>query len=74
MKKGLALHMTSNPDAKQPTCRMPNYVSAVFRTVSLVKPDHCLVLKAKCASHGFKVPNILGVRLKTLSDLTINQL
>ncbi|XP_052089132.1 uncharacterized protein LOC127725852 isoform X10 [Mytilus californianus] len=74
LKKGLALHMTSNASVRHPSCRMPNYVSAIFRTVSLVKPDYCLVLKAKCASHGFKVPNILGVRLKTLSDLTINQL
>ena len=73
IKKTCAIHMTINKDG-QATVPLPVELRALFRTVSLVKPDFGLILKAKCAAMGFRVPIVLGGRLKTLSELAKDQL
>ncbi|XP_068137634.1 dynein axonemal heavy chain 5-like isoform X2 [Hyperolius riggenbachi] len=53
---------------------LPNDVQTIFRTVSLVFPDHTVLLKAKLASLGFKSPKILATRLQLISELLKAQL
>ncbi|OWF37572.1 Dynein heavy chain 5, axonemal [Mizuhopecten yessoensis] len=72
VKKSCAMHMTINRD--DPRCNLPVEVRALFRTVSLIKPDFSLILKAKCASMGFRAPTVLGARLKSVSELAKDQL
>lgn len=60
--------MTLNPYA--PTqLELPNDMRALFRVVTLIKPDHSVLLKAKCAASGIKAPVILGTRLAMVRDL-----
>lgn len=65
--------MTVNQGSHNSAC-LPIEVRALFRTVSLVKPDFGLILKAKCASMGFRAPTVLGARLKAVSELAKDQL
>ena len=51
-----------------------NDLKQLFRTVSLVKPDLGIIMRAKCASLGFKAPVVLGSRLKILQELAKDQL
>lgn len=66
--------MTIDPTSSPPTGSLPNDVRALFRTVSVVRPDFGLILKAKCAAMGFRAPSVLGARLKALTELTKDQL
>ncbi|XP_063775387.1 uncharacterized protein LOC134910927 [Pseudophryne corroboree] len=54
--------------------RLPNDVQAIFRTISLVVPDHTVLLKAKLTSLGFKSAKALATRLQLISELLKEQL
>ncbi|XP_044146080.1 dynein axonemal heavy chain 5-like isoform X2 [Bufo gargarizans] len=53
---------------------LPKDILAVFRAVSLVLPDHTIILKAKLTSLGFKGPKALATRLQLTSELLKEQL
>ncbi|KAJ8314952.1 hypothetical protein KUTeg_007102 [Tegillarca granosa] len=74
VKKVFGIHMTIDPSSFPTSRSLPNDVRALFRTVSVVRPDFGLILKAKCASMGFRAPSVLGARLKALTELTKDQL
>lgn len=74
VKRAFSMHMTVNPAASPPNHDLPSDLKAYFRTVSLVKPDIGLILKAKCGSMSFKAPAVLGARLKVLAELARDQL
>ncbi|KAM8953036.1 dynein axonemal heavy chain 5-like [Pelodytes ibericus] len=61
--------------AQQSGCPdLPNNVRALFRAVSLVVPDHTVLLKARLTSLGFKNPKALATRLQLISELLKEQL
>ena len=47
---------------------------ALFRPIYLMKPEPVTLLKAKCAQFGFRSPGQLANRLKTIMELTKDQL
>ncbi|KAM4694307.1 uncharacterized protein O3C94_004765 [Discoglossus pictus] len=53
---------------------LPSNVRALFRTISLVVPDHTALLKAKLTSLGFKSPKALATRLQLTAELLKEQL
>lgn len=53
---------------------LSNDVRLLFRSISLVKPDMGMIMRAKCAAMGFKAPVVLGSRLKLLAELAKDQL
>lgn len=65
--------MTLNPYA--PTkLELSNDTRALFRVVTLLKPDYNVLMKAKCAAAGLKAPVILGTRLAMVRDVATNLL
>ena len=68
--------MTLNLEADNPKSyhAMSNDIRQLFRNVALVKPDVGMIMRAKCASFGFKAPIVLGSRLKVLAELARDQL
>jgi len=53
---------------------LSNDVRLLFRSISLVKPDMGMIMRAKCAAMGFKCSVVLGSRLKLLTELSKDQL
>ena len=66
--------VTYNPSTAPPGFQLPSEMRAMFRVVSLVRPDTTQILKAKCSSLGFKAPGVLATRLKIISDLAKDEL
>ncbi|KAK3577475.1 hypothetical protein CHS0354_032326 [Potamilus streckersoni] len=74
LKRTVAMHMTVSPSTAPPSFIMSHDVRSLFRNVSLVKPDLSIILKDKCASLGFRTPQVLAARLKVLMELAKDQL
>ena len=75
MKRSVAVHLTVNLfNSSTAFSAISNDIKQLFRTVSLVKPDLGMIMRAKCASLGFKAPVVLGSRLKVLQELAKDQL
>ena len=66
--------MTWNQLTAPSDYQLPQDLRANFRQVSLVRPDYCLVLKAKCSAYGLKAPTVLSQRLKLVTELARDQL
>jgi len=49
-------------------------IRQLFRSISLVKPDVGMIMRAKCTALGFKAPIVLGSRLKVLTEQAKDQL
>ena len=75
MKRSVSVHVTVNLfNQSTAFADISNDLKQLFRTVSLVKPDLGIIMRAKCASLGFKAPVVLGSRLKILQELAKDQL
>ena len=57
-----------------PDFSLPSEVKAMFRQVSLTKPELGVLLKLKCAAMGFRAPHVLATRLRIICDLARQQL
>ncbi|KAG9493712.1 hypothetical protein GDO78_001536 [Eleutherodactylus coqui] len=68
---GCSLFLTISKSGFQ---SLPKDILAMFRAVSLVFPDHTIILKAKLTSLGFKSPKALATRLQLTSELLKEQL
>jgi hypothetical protein len=53
---------------------LDNDIRVIFRQVNLVQPDFGIILKAKCSAYGLKFPAVLANRLKTVAELSGDQL
>ncbi|XP_070568705.1 dynein axonemal heavy chain 5-like isoform X4 [Ptychodera flava] len=67
LKPTTAFFITINPEI-QDNYKIPTDVSILFRNVSIAMPDVAMILRAKCASYGFKSPKILADRLKIVAQ------
>ena len=75
LKRNVAIHLTVNLfNTSTAFTDISNDIKQLFRTVSLVKPDLGMIMRAKCAAMGFKAPAVLGARLKVLQELAKDQL
>lgn len=75
VKHQVAMFMTYNPTtAALPSAKLPVDLQALFRQVSLVKPEPSLVLKTKCSALQLKSPAVLALRLKLVTELAHDQL
>ena len=74
VNKDTAVFVTTNPSRMPGGYEVPCDVKALFRHVSLVRPDVALVLKAKCSALGLKAPSVLSARLKIIMDLAKDEL
>ena len=68
----IAVFLTHNPHASNKP--LPKEVKGFFRSVAMVKPDYCQIIKAKCTALGFKAPHVLSHRIKIACDLAQDQL
>ncbi|XP_077973667.1 uncharacterized protein LOC120348568 isoform X2 [Styela clava] len=70
---GSAMFITYNPSAPH-FKPLPTAIRSLYRTVSIIKPDMSAILKAKCTALGLRSPKALADRLKTLVELSHQQL
>ncbi|XP_035829673.1 dynein heavy chain 5, axonemal isoform X2 [Aplysia californica] len=73
LRRSVGLFMSMDT-SNYPKSKMPSDILESFRTISMVKPDIGMILKAKCSSMGFRAPIVLANRLKLLSELVKDQL
>ncbi|XP_052807484.1 dynein axonemal heavy chain 5-like isoform X7 [Mya arenaria] len=74
LKRSVAVHMTINLSDWNQTTRLSSDIRLLFRSISLVRPDVGMIMRAKCTALGFKAPIVLGSRLKVLTELAKDQL
>ncbi|CAK8694917.1 unnamed protein product [Clavelina lepadiformis] len=72
VKSDVGLFLTFNPLAAGKS--LPTSVRSLFRTIRLVKPDISSILKAHCTALGLRAPKALADRLRTLVDLSHQQI
>ncbi|GFN75495.1 dynein beta chain, ciliary [Plakobranchus ocellatus] len=73
LKRSVGLFMSMDMSTL-PSSSLPSDITESFRTMSLVKPDVGMILRAKCCSMGFRAPVVLANRLKLLAELCRDQL
>lgn len=74
LKPNTAFFLTCSTVEKSCDARIPNELRPYFRTISMLKPDPVIVLKAKAAAYGLKSPTILAQRLTYFSEICTEQL